>query len=170
MNDFQNPYAAPTTHIARPYAGAAFEDEFALARPGTRWWARLIDNFLLLGACIPAFVVWVALEGDGILIGLPLAVLPMLVLTVYQWVLIARQGQTLGKKWSGIKIIKTNGAPVTFLDGVILREWVVGAIGALPWIGGLFGLLDVMFIFNNDRRCLHDRIASTRVIIAPFGG
>ena len=34
----------------------------------------------------------------------------------------------------------------------------------IPVIGSFLGLLDVLFIFRQDRRCLHDMVAGTEVI------
>jgi hypothetical protein len=45
-----------------------------------------------------------------------------------------------------------------------LRDGVVRLIGLIPGIGTLFGRANILFIFSADQRCLHDRIAGTRVI------
>jgi len=82
----------------------------------------------------------------------------------YQWSLISRTGQSLGKKWTDIRIERIDGARVTFGTGVVLRNWVPKLMGAVPYLGVLFHLIDCLFIFREDRRCLHDHIAGTRVI------
>lgn len=69
----------------------------------------------------------------------------------------------MGKRGAGIRIVRTSGAPVGFFDGVVLRGWVVQTIGAVI---GLVNLVDVLMIYNKDRRCLHDYIAGTIVIEA----
>ena len=83
---------------------------------------------------------------------------------IYQWVLITRTGQSLGKKWTGIRIERIDGGRVTFGSGVVLRNWVPKVMGAVPYLGMLFHLVDCLFIFREDRRCLHDHIAGTRVV------
>ena len=83
---------------------------------------------------------------------------------IYQWVLISRTGQSLGKKWTDIRIEMLNGERVTFGTGVALRNWVPKVIGAVPYLGMIFHLVDCLFIFREDRRCLHDHIAGTRVV------
>jgi hypothetical protein len=41
------------------------------------------------------------------------------------------------------------------------------ALSALvPSAGGLFSLINVLFIFRSDRRCVHDLVAGTKVVIA----
>jgi uncharacterized RDD family membrane protein YckC len=47
-----------------------------------------------------------------------------------------------------------------FVPHVALRAWLVTLIGIIP----LFGLVDILFIFREDKRCIHDLIAGTRVI------
>jgi uncharacterized RDD family membrane protein YckC len=90
--------------------------------------------------------------------------LGMLGLFIYQWVLISRTGQSLGKKWTGIRIELLAGGAVSFTTGVVLRNWVPKFIGIVPYLGMLFQLVDVLFIFRDDRRCIHDLIAGTRVV------
>ena len=85
-------------------------------------------------------------------------------IAIYQWMLISRTGQSLGKKWTGIRIEKIDGSRVTFGTGVVLRNWVPKVMGAVPYLGMLFHLIDCLFIFREDQRCLHDHIAGTRVV------
>ena len=37
-------------------------------------------------------------------------------------------------------------------------------IGIFPAIGGIIQLVDILFIFRDDRKCIHDLIAGTVVI------
>jgi uncharacterized RDD family membrane protein YckC len=66
----------------------------------------------------------------------------------------------------GLRVVRLDGTPVDFVSGVVLREWVVFGIGSVPFIGMLFRLADSVMIFGEDRRCLHDQIAGTKVIPA----
>ena len=84
-----------------------------------------------------------------------------------QWVLIARSGQNLGKRWVGIKIVKTDGSDVGFVDGVILREWIM--LGLLVLCSSLHLLLllaSALMLLSPQRRTLHDLLAGTVVIDA----
>jgi uncharacterized RDD family membrane protein YckC len=45
-----------------------------------------------------------------------------------------------------------------------LRIIVNGIPGALPCIGPFYSLADILCIFREDRRCLHDHIAGTKVV------
>ncbi|WP_437298451.1 RDD family protein [Sorangium sp. So ce426] len=174
-----NPYAAPTTDDARSYAEDE-PDEHVLAERGTRFGARILDNLLLVGSAIPVMILFIgtdALDGAAadewklyLIIGAG-ALLGPLPLVIYQWYLIATRGQTLGKKWTKIKIIKTDGSRVDFVSGVIVRNWVLALFGLVPAVGQalstIVNLVDALMIFSDDRRCLHDRIAGTKVVVAP---
>jgi uncharacterized RDD family membrane protein YckC len=41
-----------------------------------------------------------------------------------------------------------------------MRAWVNFLLGVIPF----YWLVDVLFIFRDDQRCIHDLIASTRVV------
>jgi hypothetical protein len=52
------------------------------------------------------------------------------------------------------------------VGAVFLRAIVPGLIGAIPCVGNLFVLFDVLFIFGEERRGIHDYIAGTKVVEA----
>ena len=92
-----------------------------------------------------------------------------------QWTLIAVRGQSLGKKCLRIKIVTGEGQPPGFFCGVIVRNFSRGALAGLQMFGGspivatlasATGLADVLFIFREPPRCLHDHLAGTYVIDA----
>ena len=171
MNSFMNldgkynPYAPPTAPLASTQGPMVDADAMVLAERGTRWWARLIDQLLILASLVPAVaVVYGANEDMGWGLGLLSAAF-----LGYQWYLITISGQTVAKRWLGIKIVRTDGQPVGFVRGVILREWVTLALAFIPIVGRLFNLVDAVAIFRDERRCVHDRIADTKVILALPG-
>jgi uncharacterized RDD family membrane protein YckC len=101
--------------------------------------------------------------------------------TAVQWALIARSGQSLGKKAVGTVIVTTEGSTAGFLHGVLLRDapWLAlgfvnralmsfasSATFATAFGYGVMALavVDCIFIFRSDRRCVHDHIASTNVV------
>jgi len=96
-------------------------------------------------------------------------VVPLLLpfaLSALQWYLIASSGQSVGKKLVGIKIVLLDGAAVGFVRGVVLRIWVLGMASVIPYVGTTTGLIDALWIFGAERRCLHDLVAGTKVIDA----
>ncbi len=83
-----------------------------------------------------------------------------------------KSGQTVGKRVVGIRIVradtKENGG---FVVNVLKRSLLAGLpylalIFISPILGALYIWADILFIFREDRRCLHDRIAGTMVIQA----
>lgn len=176
-----NPYAPPTADVDQGLQAQV--DDYVLADRGTRLGAVLIDGLLAVASLLPGFVLLVALAGfdnldparmlrnmeDGLLfVGIGVMGLMALSFQIYQWYLISTTGQSLAKRWLGIKIVRLDGSDVGFVNGVILRGWVIGAIGNIPLIGGLVALINPLMIFGEERRCLHDHIASTRVVVAPI--
>lgn len=156
-----NPYAAPVSD-ASPHWGMGMGEEHILASRGNRFAGSVVDGLLYFVALIPGIAL-AAGTNDDALIGLSVIV-PMLMLACVQWYLIATTGQSLAKRWLGMKIIKTSGEDVDFVSGVLLRSWVVGFINLIPVVGSIFPLLDALFIFGDEHRTLHDMIAGTKVI------
>lgn len=73
-------------------------------------------------------------------------------------------GQTIGKKLVGIRIVTLNYT-VPDLDRLLgLRYGVMWGASMIPGIGPLFSLVDILFIFGASRRCVHDLIAGTKVV------
>lgn len=133
-----------------------------------RLWAKIIDNLIFAVAGIIAAILIPGLQDSNLLLpvmGLLLA--GLLLFFAYQIWLLTTRGQTLGKKLMGLRIVKTadmsNGG---FVTNVLLRAFVSAAVTLVPIFGTLFALGDPLFIFRDDRRCLHDHIAGTCVIKA----
>jgi uncharacterized RDD family membrane protein YckC len=187
-NDPVNPYLPPGSDVNVGLFAPSADVE--LADRSTRFVAFTLDGLL---ACIPflpmlavgmyfvAVLQYQSSSGGNavaadipgmedahvaLLLGLAgiVAVLGLLGLAIYQWVLISRTGQSLGKKWTGIRIELLAGSPVNFTTGVVLRNWVPKFISMVPYLGMFFSLVDALFIFREDRRCVHDHIAGTRVV------
>jgi uncharacterized RDD family membrane protein YckC len=90
-------------------------------------------------------------------------VVAVLIVFLYQVALLTKEGQTVGKKALGIRIVKMDtGENGGFIPNVLLRLIVNGLIWAIP----LYGLIDILFIFRSDRRRIHDLIAGTQVVDA----
>lgn len=139
-----------------------------LAERRDRLWAKSIDHGLFLAAGIVAAILIPGLKDSSLLIPF-LSVLAACLLgfCAYQIWLLTTQGQTLGKKLMGLRIVKTmdmsNGG---FVTNVLLRAVASTAVTLVPIFGTLFALADPLFVFRDDRRCLHDHIAGTCVIKA----
>jgi uncharacterized RDD family membrane protein YckC len=157
-----NPYAPPSQQAQFGYGHTGPDiHEHMLADRGTRLGARIIDNVLYMAAGLVGLGPGALIGTDELMFGG--AGLAVLALAIFQWYLISTTGQTLAKKWMGIRIVRVDGSELGFLYGVFLRNWILQVASALI---GLVGLIDALMIFGDERRCLHDHIAGTKVVIA----
>jgi uncharacterized RDD family membrane protein YckC len=140
-----------------------------LAGRGTRLGAKLLDTLILSVCLIPGLVaLGVANKNDNITaIGAILLILAVLALTATQWYLLGTRGQTIGKKIVGIKIVNfADSQNPGFVKACLVRTIVIGMIAAVPYLGFLFSITDICFIFRDDKRCIHDLMAETKVVHA----
>ena len=164
-----DPYAPPTTDVEVPlYQGGP---EAPLADRGARLGASILDNLVIMAVAIPIGMVYGFRSEDEPLGAVPLATLIalgalILLVVVVNLRLIAREGQTLGKKWSKIRIVRSDGSKASFGRIFGIRMLFTGALGAIPVVGPLFSVADILFIFGEERKCLHDRLADTKVVQA----
>lgn len=169
-----NPYAPPSAPVRdMPPVDTAVE----LAGRGARLGAYLLDSLIWGILC---FAPVAFLVGAGGLIGpnatpnyaaflgtAGLAALPgFVILTVITVWLVVRNGQTIGKKIVGIKVVRSNGDKAGLGRIFWLRNVVVILLSLIPIAGGVISLVDALLIFRQSRQCLHDQIADTIVIQA----
>jgi uncharacterized RDD family membrane protein YckC len=172
-----NPYEAPKAalHVEAEAAG------LPLASRWQRLGGSLLDGLMYTLTALPIFFggsllgiiqrnaegnnpfrFWLAAGTTGtISLGV------WLVLLAFQWTLIVKRGQTVGKIIAGTRIVKMDGSRVGFGHGVALRAILPEAIAFIPLVGFLFRLVDILFIFGAERRCVHDFIAGTKVVQVP---
>lgn len=162
--DAFNPYAPPVS--AEPFH-VTEADEHVLASRGRRFFGSMIDGLLLLAPYGIGILLVTDIDhptdGDGVL--LILMLVAMLAVGIVQAVLIARSGQSLAKRMLGMRIVRLDGSPCGFLHGVFVRSWVFTALASLPLVGGFLGLIDALYIFGSEQRCLHDVLAGTKVVL-----
>lgn len=89
--------------------------------------------------------------------------------------LLTSRGQSLGKILLGLRVVRADdGEKPGFMRAWLLRELPSGAIQGLLQLLPVVGLFlrfafvttNYLMIFREDRRCLHDFIAGTRVVRA----
>ena len=138
-----------------------------LASRRERFDARLADTLLYTVSAVPFFLAcFYALDQDEVAYHiLLLSALPFAALLIAQILLLGRYGQTLGKRYIGIRIVLVrDDASPGFLSAWFLRSVVPNALYRIPYAGVPLCLLDLLWIFGQERRCLHDYIAGTKVI------
>ena len=165
-----NPYAAPQANIVTP----EMKPKYELASRGIRLGAALLDFLVVMIVVIlPVILGATMMDTKSNVSGglfpsaavgcFMLAGLACLGLLIYNIVLLATRGQTLAKKWLGIRIVTyPEGQDAGFVKAFLLRSFVNGIISqVIPF----YPIVDVCFIFREDQRCLHDLIADTVVIV-----
>lgn len=78
--------------------------------------------------------------------------------------LLSTKGQTIGKMVMKTRIVSLQGEQVPMLDLILKRYLPLWVLGALPYAGGIFGLVNALMIFRSNHHCLHDDIAGTNVV------
>lgn len=91
-------------------------------------------------------------------------ILGVIVFVVLHGYFLATKGQTIGKAVVGTKIVNELGDKPPFGRLLGLRYLVPGLVYSVPCIGSLIAVINVLFIFREDRRCLHDHLAGTYVV------
>jgi uncharacterized RDD family membrane protein YckC len=179
-----NPYAPPLAELEAQPLG---QPTAMLASRSSRLGASLLDGLLYasammvagIGAALATFASKRSLASNAPAdptpgAGLPPAAIVMMVvgglallaLWIYQAYRVSTTGQTLGKKWLAIRIVKIDDTPVNFVTAVLLRGILPWFLGIIPYLGFVFSLTDTLFIFGEQRRCLHDLLAGTKVVTA----
>lgn len=149
-----------------------------LASRERRLGAALLDTLFLLILLVPPLLatgelklLMEALRGGkelhqsigqqaiGLLAGLAL----YLLLNGY---LLAKRGQTLGKRILRTKVVDLAGNRPSFNRLVFVRYLIPNLVGNIPVVGSWLLVVDVLFIFRQEHRCLHDYLAGTRVVNA----
>ncbi len=155
-------------------AGVPVQHQLELARIGQRFMAIFLDGLIvgvpmmivIIGGFALLFVGLGMSEGKppeeafaGAILGLQL-VLTLLVAgvwIVYEGEMLARSGQTFGKKIMKIKVVTPEGNDIT-------RGQAYGRAAMRQLISLFCALVDYVTAFGQDRTCIHDMAAKTRVV------
>lgn len=78
--------------------------------------------------------------------------------------LFAKTGQTVGKWFFGIKVVRLNGSPCDVGRWIFLRVGIMNLVTAIPFVGWIIHTVGLFLVFRDSRQCLHDQIADTIVV------
>lgn len=141
-----------------------------LASRWSRLWASIIDSLIMMLVIVPAMYFTGAFDDlangvePSLVYNLAIGLLGFVVFFLINGKFLISDGQTIGKKILGIKIVDLNGN----LPGVkqhLLKRYAVYFIpGQVPVVGQIFSVVNILFIFGKEKRCLHDMVAGTKVV------
>jgi len=164
-----NPYAPPQAEVR----DAPSESVGGLASRGSRLAAAIVDTVISLLVAVPIMFYSGYLRslaaGDPVSFRAQLAIAAAMFLAFVlingSW--LAKYGQTVGKRAVGIRIVNVLDDRVPKLSTLLGRRYgLVWLVSLIPVIGTLVGVVDDLLVFRNDRRCLHDLIAGTKVVVS----
>lgn len=165
-----NPYAPPRARVRDVVAPVK---ALELAERSTRLGAAIVDGLIFFAMVYLPMIVGMVLgaagtpEGEapgGTLFSIGM-VLTFVGFIAWLWMTLKQMketGQSLAKKYFDIKVVRSDGSPASLGNLVWKRNVVNALLGIIP----LYGLIEVLFIFREDRQCLHDKIADTIVVQA----
>jgi uncharacterized RDD family membrane protein YckC len=164
-----NPYAPPRGAVV-DVAGEGLE----LAGRGARLLAAILDGIIAgMMIYLPALIVMVATgalarleadEPDRTMLATA-GLLCLIGFIAWAWItalLVARYGQTMGKRLLEIRVVRSDGSQASLGRIFWLRNVVNVLLGVIP----LYSIIDVLLIFGVRRQCIHDLIADTIVVRA----
>lgn len=158
----------------RDLQSGVFIQGLEMASIGRRLLAWWLDSLIIgLVVFLPIFIVFFAMgisfgifageePGDafgfamiGLQLGLTFGLMGIWVL--YEGWMLSRDGQTLGKKIMKIRVVTPEGAQIT-RSQAYTRAAIRQAISLFCF------LIDYVTVFGQDKACIHDQAAKTRVV------
>jgi uncharacterized RDD family membrane protein YckC len=141
--------------------------ELTLAGIGSRFIAALLDLLVQGAVLLAAAIALGVIGGDGT--GLAQAVFSIvffLVFFAYDVLFEVRsRGRTLGKRWTGLRVVRTGGRPITFVPSCVRN--VMRVVDILPAFYAI-GMLSIFVTARNQR--LGDLAAGTLIVRERPGG
>jgi uncharacterized RDD family membrane protein YckC len=130
------------------------------ANIGARLAAKVIEYIIFIILTIAAIVPGIMIDNSGLIISL--VSITWVSWFIYLSIHLTMNGQTIGKWLLRLKIVRADtGDEGGFVHNVLLRMVTNNVIGLIV---PFYTWVDILFIFSKDARCIHDQLASTRVI------
>jgi uncharacterized RDD family membrane protein YckC len=164
-----NPYAPPQATVQDVTDPTATP-----AGRGTRLVAVILDGLIVAAMVYIPLIIGIAMNGRPMVLNghfNPMVIsgigswLPTIGFIAWCWLTIlfvSRNGQSIGKKLLGIKVVRSDGSPASLGRIFLLRNVVNTLLALVPF----YGLVDILLIFGDAQQCVHDKIADTIVIKA----
>ena len=166
MND--NIYVTPQAELVE---NSTLSDSINIASRRRRFFAAMIDAMLLtILFTLPAMFLFgwfdLVMQGKQPSMGMQFAfnLGGMVFFLLMNGVFLVRNGQSIGKIALGIRIEDLEGNLIPLPQLILKRYSVYWLPSMVPFVGGVLSLINICFIFGKEKRCLHDYVASSRVV------
>lgn len=141
-----------------------------IASRGSRLGASLLDSLVMMLFTIPTMYFTGGFDGvskgvePSLFYSIGIGLFGLMIFLLINFKLLKDAGQTVGKKIIGIKIVDTAGEPASWGKHYVKRYSVFFIPGQIPLVGQIFSIINILFIFGKQKRCIHDFAAGTQVI------
>jgi uncharacterized RDD family membrane protein YckC len=143
--------------------------DYITASRWRRLWAGLIDASIAVSITIPMMNYlnfWELAKEGSIPFGtsIQLFLSSWIMFFIIHGYLLKNYAQTVGKKMLGISIVNLDGEKPNLLPLIVKRYLPLSLVPNIPFIGNFLIIIDILFIWRKDKRCIHDFIAGTKVV------
>ena len=162
----QQAYGQQIAHSGYSYGGYT-STTLVPADLGKRIIAAIIDYAIIVALIVAVWIIWfivmLALSrvpGLGALLSLVIWLALVAISFLYKpYFEVTKDGQTIGKRMQGIKVVKDDGTPVDW-GAALLRQLILSLLGIIELI---------VVLVQSDRKRLGDMLAHTMVVDASAG-
>lgn len=130
--------------------------------------AVLIDTVIIIVLAVPIALFIQVFSGgiylDSYLEEVLYGVLSVFVFAIINYKLLVTNGQTIGKKVLKIRIVDEQSGKLASGNALLARYSFYFLVVYIPFIGWLISLVNALFIFGDEKKCIHDKIARTIVV------
>ncbi len=141
--------------------------EFVLAGIGSRFMAAFLDTLIQLALYLILFLIGLAFAftsrafGDSPKWVLAIGIFAFFIINWGYYALfeIFWKGQTPGKRWAGIRVIKDSGRPINVFEAISRN-----LVRIFDWFPALYGVGVLTMLLNAKHRRLGDFVAGTLVV------
>lgn len=160
-----NPYQAPSANVTDIQS-----DEGEMASRLDRFFAAMIDGVLACMYAIPLMIymgLWESIKtGQSVsaLQMLPYSAACLVIYVLLHGYFLHKNGQSIGKRLFGIRIVTLDDQKASLSRILLIRFLPLSLLALIPGVGNILVMIDSLFIFRKDRRCLHDKWAGTKVV------
>lgn len=147
------------------------EEKSELASRWARLGAAIVDALTIAPITLPLMYFTGGFDSisegvqPSIQYSLGMALVGIVLFVIIHGRFLIKDGQTLGKKALGIKIV-TIDDQTPRLSNLFKRYSFYMLLSQIPIAGPFINMANILFIFTKSKRCLHDHVGATKVVQA----